>query len=191
MIIADVKASQTLFDEITRAGGTPLMWRTGHSLIKSKMAETGSPLGGEMSGHVFFADRWYGFDDALYAAIRLLGLVAHMETRLSAVRAALPVTISTRETRFECADTRKFSVIEDVAARLKVDGGAVSMIDGVRVTTPDGWWLLRASNTQPALVARAEGNTHAGLDRLKAALVAQLERSGVAAPDFSGDDAGH
>ncbi|CAP55842.1 phosphoglucomutase/phosphomannomutase PgmG [Gluconacetobacter diazotrophicus] len=190
-IIADVKASQTLFDEITRAGGTPLMWRTGHSLIKSKMAETGSPLGGEMSGHVFFADRWYGFDDALYAAIRLLGLVAHMDTRLSAVRAALPVTISTRETRFDCADTRKFTVIEDIAARLKVDGSAVSMIDGVRVTTPDGWWLLRASNTQPALVARAEGNTHAGLDRLKAALVAQLERSGVAAPDFSGDDAGH
>ncbi|GBQ31664.1 phosphomannomutase/phosphoglucomutase [Gluconacetobacter azotocaptans] len=190
-IIADVKASQVLFDEIAKAGGTPLMWRTGHSLIKSKMAETSSPLAGEMSGHIFFADKWYGFDDALYAAIRLLGIVARLDVPLSAVRDALPETISTPELRFDCDDTRKFAVIEEVAARLKESGADVSLIDGVRVNTKDGWWLLRASNTQAVLVARAEGNTEAGLEHLKSALTEQLEKSGIAAPDFSGENAGH
>ena len=190
-IIADVKASQVLFDEISRAGGKPLMWRTGHSLIKAKMAETGSPLAGEMSGHVFFADKWYGFDDALYAAVRLLGIAARMDGPLSSVKEALPRTVSTPELRFDCDDTRKFGVIEEVAARLKADGAEVSAIDGVRVRTLDGWWLLRASNTQAVLVARAEAADEAGLDRLKGALVHQLERSGLTAPDFSGENAGH
>ena len=190
-IIADVKASQVLFDEVTAAGGTPLMWRTGHSLIKSKMAEIGSPLAGEMSGHIFFADRWYGFDDALYAAIRLLGIVARMGGTLAEVRAALPHVLNTPELRFDCADTRKFAVIEEVAERLRQDGANVSAIDGVRVSTADGWWLLRASNTQAVLVARAEAKTEEGLERLKAALVAQLTSSGLAAPDFSGENAGH
>ncbi len=190
-IIADVKASQVLFDEISRAGGKPLMWRTGHSLIKAKMAETGSPLAGEMSGHVFFADKWYGFDDALYAAVRLLGIAARMDGPLSSVKEALPRTVSTPELRFDCDDTRKFGVIEEVAARLKADGAEVSAIDGVRVRTLDGWWLLRASNTQAVLVARAEAADQAGLERLKGALVHQLERSGLAAPDFSGENAGH
>ncbi len=190
-IIADVKASQVLFDEVTAAGGTPLMWRTGHSLIKSKMAEIGSPLAGEMSGHIFFADRWYGFDDALYAAIRLLGIVARMSGTLAEVRAALPHVLNTPELRFDCADTRKFAVIEEVAERLKQDGANVSAIDGVRVSTADGWWLLRASNTQAVLVARAEAKTEEGLERLKQALVTQLSASGLAAPDFSGENAGH
>jgi phosphomannomutase len=190
-IIADVKASQVLFDEVSAAGGTPLMWRTGHSLIKAKMAEIGSPLAGEMSGHIFFADKWYGFDDALYAAVRLLGIVARMDGKLSAVRAALPHVLNTPELRFDCADTRKFAVIEEVAARLKASGATVSDIDGVRVSTKDGWWLLRASNTQAVLVARAEAGTQDGLDRLKAALVEQLEASGLAAPDFSAENAGH
>ncbi len=190
-IIADVKASQVLFDEVAAAGGTPLMWRTGHSLIKSKMAEIGSPLAGEMSGHIFFADRWYGFDDALYAAIRLLGIVARMGGTLAEVRAALPHVLNTPELRFDCADTRKFAVIEEVAERLKQDGANVSTIDGVRVSTADGWWLLRASNTQAVLVARAEAKTEEGLERLKAALVAQLSASGLAAPDFSGENSGH
>ena len=190
-IIADVKASQVLFDEIGRAGGAPLMWKTGHSLIKAKMAETGSPLAGEMSGHIFFADKWYGFDDALYAAVRLLGIVARMPTKLSAVRAALPEVINTPELRFDCDDQRKFAVIAEVAARLKQEGAKVSDIDGVRVLTPDGWWLLRASNTQAVLVARAEASTEAGLDRLKQALAAHLEASGLAAPDFTGANAGH
>jgi phosphomannomutase len=190
-IIADVKASQVLFDEIARAGGTPLMWRTGHSLIKAKMAETGSPLAGEMSGHIFFADRWYGFDDALYAAVRTLGIIARSDEPLSAVRKALPQVINTPELRFDCDDRRKFAVIEEVAARLRTSGSKVSETDGVRVLTDDGWWLLRASNTQAVLVARAEARTPDGLERLKAALVEQLAASGLAAPDFSGSNAGH
>ena len=190
-IIADVKASQVLFDEVAKAGGTPLMWKTGHSLIKAKMAETGSPLAGEMSGHVFFADRWYGFDDALYAAVRLLGIVARMDGKMSDVRLAMPQVINTPELRFDCPDTRKFGVIEEVAARLKQAGATVADIDGVRVATPDGWWLLRASNTQAVLVARCEATSEEGLDRLKAALSGQLAASGLAAPDFSGANAGH
>jgi phosphomannomutase len=190
-IIADVKASQVLFDEVARAGGKPLMWKTGHSLIKAKMAETGSPLAGEMSGHIFFADRWYGFDDALYAAVRVLGILARMDGKLSAVRKALPQVINTPEVRFNCDDTRKFAVIEEVAARLRAENAKVSEIDGVRVLTADGWWLLRASNTQAVLVARAEAATEAGLERLKAALVKQLSASGLAEPDFSGSHAGH
>jgi phosphomannomutase len=190
-IIADVKASQVLFDEVARAGGNPLMWKTGHSLIKAKMAETGSPLAGEMSGHIFFADRWYGFDDALYASVRMLGILARMDTRLSEVRDALPQVINTPEVRFDCDDTRKFAVIEEVAARLRADGAKVSETDGVRVLTDDGWWLLRASNTQAVLVARAEAATDAGLERLKGALVRQLALSGLPSPDFSGSHAGH
>ena len=190
-IIADVKASQVLFDEVKKAGGNPLMWKTGHSLIKAKMAETGSPLAGEMSGHVFFADRWYGFDDALYASVRMLGILARMTGKLSAVREAMPHVINTPELRFDCGDERKFEVITEVAARLKQAGAKVADIDGVRVQTPDGWWLLRASNTQAVLVARAEAADEAGLERLKAALAEQLQASGLAAPDFSGANAGH
>lgn len=190
-IIADVKASQVLFDEIARAGGKPEMWRTGHSLIKARMAETGCPLAGEMSGHIFFNDRWYGFDDALYAGVRLLGILARTTLALSAVRRALPQVVNTPELRFDCDDHRKFEVIAEVAARLRAAGATMSDIDGVRVNTADGWWLLRASNTQAVLVARCEAATEAGLERLKSALVAQLEASGLAAPDFSGDNAGH
>ena len=190
-IIADVKASQVLFDEVARAGGNPLMWKTGHSLIKAKMAETGCPLAGEMSGHIFFNDKWYGFDDALYAGVRLLGIVARMEGKLSAVREALPQVINTPELRFNCDDVRKFAVIEEVAARLKAAGAKVADNDGVRVSTADGWWLLRASNTQAVLVARCEANSEIGLDRLKAELVEQLAASGLEAPDFSGANSGH
>ena len=190
-IIADVKASQVLFDEIGRAGGAPLMWKTGHSLIKAKMAEVGSPLAGEMSGHIFFADKWYGFDDALYAAVRLLGIVARLPGPLSAVRRALPQVVNTPELRFDCPERRKFEVIHEVADRLRKSGARVVETDGVRVQTDDGWWLLRASNTQAVLVARAEANDSAGLDRLKSALVEQLAEAGIAAPDFSGSHAGH
>jgi phosphomannomutase len=190
-IISDVKASQVLFDAIAAAGGSPLMWKTGHSLIKAKMAETGCPLAGEMSGHVFFADKWYGFDDALYAAVRLLGVVARMPGKLSAVRKALPPVVNTPELRFDCDDTRKFDVVREVAARLKAAEAKVSDVDGVRVSTADGWWLLRASNTQAVLVARAEATTgEAGLARLKAALGEQLSASGVAL-DFEKAASGH
>ena len=190
-IIADVKASQVLFDEVARAGGVPLMWKTGHSLIKAKMAEVDCPLAGEMSGHIFFADRWYGFDDALYAGVRLLGILARMSGPLSAVRAALPHVLNTPELRFACDDHRKFEVIAEVAARLKSGGAKLSDIDGVRVQTADGWWLLRASNTQAVLVARAEATSPEGLERLKAALVSQLAQSGLEAPDFSGAGSTH
>uniref|UniRef100_A0A8J4HCK0 Phosphomannomutase/phosphoglucomutase n=1 Tax=Acidicaldus sp. TaxID=1872105 RepID=A0A8J4HCK0_9PROT len=190
-IIADVKASQVLFDEIAKAGGKPLMWKTGHSLIKAKMAETSAPLAGEMSGHIFFADKWYGFDDALYAAVRLLGIVARLTGTLSAARAGLPALVSTPELRFDCAEARKFAVVAEVAARLRAGGAKVNDTDGVRVLTEDGWWLLRASNTQAVLVARAEARDAAGLDRLKASLAQQLSLSGLEAPDFSGSHAGH
>jgi phosphomannomutase len=181
-IIADVKASQVLFDEIARLGGTPLMWRTGHSLIKTKMAETGAPLAGEMSGHIFYADRYYGYDDALYAAVRLLGILARGSDSLAALRDRLPAVVNTPELRFPCADTRKFAVIAEVRERLQRAGAALSDIDGVRVKTADGWWLLRASNTQDVLVARAEAKDETGLARLKALLAAQLTASGIAPP---------
>jgi phosphomannomutase len=190
-IIADVKASQVLFDEVAKAGGNPLMWKTGHSLIKAKMAETGSPLAGEMSGHIFFADKWYGFDDAPYSAVRLLGIVARMSESLSAVRAALPQVINTPELRFNCEEARKFVVVQEVKDRLAAEGAKVQDVDGVRVLTKDGWWLLRASNTQAVLVARCEASSEAGLDRLKAQLVKQLVASGLEAPDFSAENAGH
>lgn len=189
-IIADVKASQVLFDEVAKAGGKPLMWKTGHSLIKSKMAETGAPLAGEMSGHIFYNDKWYGFDDALYAAIRLLGVVARSTETVAQFRASLPAVINTPELRFDCSEDRKFGVVEEVAARLKASGEKVSDTDGVRVNNEDGWWLLRASNTQAVLVARAESNSAAGLSRLKSELAGQLAASGLA-PDFSGANAGH
>jgi phosphomannomutase len=178
-IIADVKASQVLFDEIARIGGRPLMWRTGHSLIKTKMAETGAPLAGEMSGHIFYADRYYGYDDALYAAIRLLSILSQTDESLAAMRRKLPAVVNTPELRIPCADTRKFAVIDEVKTRLKQAGAKVSDIDGARVSTPDGWWLLRASNTQAVLVARAEAADKAGLNRLIAQLSAQLGKSGV------------
>jgi phosphomannomutase len=183
-VIADVKASQVLFDEIAQAGGHPLMWRTGHSLIKAKMAETGAPLAGEMSGHIFFADRYYGYDDALYAAVRLLGIVSRATISIAEMRDALPQVVNTPELRFQCSDERKFTVVADVAKRLAKAGAEVSDIDGVRVSTRDGWWLLRASNTQDVLVARCESKTLDGLDRLKTALGGELAASGVALPKF-------
>lgn len=190
-VIADVKASQVLFDEIERAGGTPMMFKTGHSLIKAKMAEVGSPFAGEMSGHIFYNDKWYGFDDGLYSAVRVLGIVARLKGTLSSVREAMPQVVNTPELRFDCDDVRKFKVIEEVAARLRTEGANVTEIDGVRVLTGDGWWLLRASNTQAVLVARAESHHEAGLERLKSDLVRHLEASGLSAPDFSGENAGH
>lgn len=188
-IIADVKASQVLFDEVAAAGGKPMMYKTGHSLIKVKMAEMGSPLAGEMSGHVFFADRWYGFDDALYAGVRLLDVVATSPKSLAEMRDALPQPVNTPELRFDCDEDRKFKVVDEVKARLQKAGATFSDIDGVRVSTPDGWWLLRASNTQAVLVARCEAKDVAGLGRLKDAVKVALAASGVAMPD--NPSAGH
>jgi phosphomannomutase len=180
-IIADVKASQTLFDRIAEMGGKPLMWKTGHSLIKSKMKETGAPLAGEMSGHIFFKHLWYGFDDALYAAIRTIRAVSASGKSLTELKDEMPVSVATPELRFQVDEARKFAVIGEVAERLAAEGAEVNSTDGVRVKTADGWWLLRASNTQDVLVARAEAKEQAGLDRLMATVNEQLEKSGIAA----------
>jgi phosphomannomutase len=178
-IIADVKASQVLFDRVAELGGTPLMWKTGHSLIKSKMKETGAPLAGEMSGHIFFKHRWYGFDDALYAAVRLIEAVSQSGKSLTEIMDAMPKTTATPEMRFQVDESRKFAVIDEVRDRLSADGAQVDATDGVRVSTSDGWWLLRASNTQDVLVARAEASDQGGVERLMAQIDDQLAKSGV------------
>jgi phosphomannomutase len=182
-ILADVKASQVLFDEIARMGGHPVMAATGHSLIKAKLAEIGAPLAGEMSGHIFFADGYYGFDDAIYVAVRLLGILSRSPHSLAEMRDRLPSVVNTPELRFACPDTRKFEVVREVRERLRKAAAEVTDIDGVRVRTADGWWLLRASNTQAVLVARAESATEEGLARLKSELAAELAASGVELPD--------
>ena len=183
-ILADVKASQVLFDEIARMGGRPVMTATGHSPIKAKLAETGAPLAGEMSGHIFYADGYYGFDDAVYVAVRLLGILGRSSESLVALRDRLPQVVNTPELRFPCADARKFEVVREVGDRLRQASAQMVEIDGVRVRTPDGWWLLRASNTQAAVVVRAESTSQAGLDRLKQRLTAELAPSGLALPEY-------
>jgi len=186
-IIADVKASRALFERVEELGGKPLMWKTGHSLIKSKMKETQAPLAGEMSGHVFFAHQYYGYDDALYAAIRLIAASARLGKSVTELRGAMPALVNTPELRFQVDESRKFAVVEEVRERLKASGADVDATDGVRVSTADGWWLLRASNTQDVLVARAESSDQAGLDRLLAEIDAQLAQSGLE----RGEQAGH
>ena len=186
-IIADVKASQALYDRIAELGGEPLMWKTGHSLIKSKMKETGAPLAGEMSGHIFFAHEYYGFDDALYAAVRLIRAVTRLGGSLTLLRSSMPAMVNTPEMRFQVDESRKFAVVEEVLDRLCTAGADVDRTDGARVNTSDGWWLLRASNTQDVLVARAEAKDEAALDRLMAAIDEQLALSGIK----RGPQAGH
>ena len=178
-IIADVKASQILFDHVARIGGTPLMWKTGHSLIKSKMKETNAPLAGEMSGHIFFQHRWYGFDDALYAAVRLIEAVSASGKTMSEIVDEIPKSVATPELRFPVDESRKFAVVTEVLHRLSGNGARVDATDGARVMTDDGWWLLRASNTQDVLVARAEAADEAGLERLMQQIDDQLAQSGV------------
>ncbi len=186
-IIADVKASRALFDSVAEHGGEPLMWKTGHSLIKSKMKETGSPLAGEMSGHVFFADDYYGYDDALYAGVRLIAAAARLGKSVTQLRGDMPAMINTPEMRFQVDESRKFAAIEEVKQRLSGTEADVNGTDGVRVNTADGWWLLRASNTQDVLVARAESDSEEGLDRLMAQIDEQLQLSGLE----RGESVGH
>jgi len=182
-IIADVKASQVLFDRIAELGGQPVMWKTGHSLIKDKMVELEAPLAGEMSGHIFYKHKFYGHDDALYAGIRFLNAITSQGGNLDALLDDLPKAINTPELRFDCDETRKFEVVQEVKARLETAGANMSTVDGVRVLTDDGWWLLRASNTQAVLVARCESSTQEGLRRLKQALVKALSASQIQAPE--------
>ncbi|GEQ98838.1 phosphomannomutase [Iodidimonas gelatinilytica] len=181
-IIADVKASQVFFDGVVQAGGKAEMWKTGHSLIKSRMAETGAPLAGEMSGHIFYKDRFYGHDDGLYAAIRFLNAIWAQGGDLARLRQEMPHVLNTPELRFPCAEDRKMPVIEGVRDRLSQSGAQVIDVDGVRVLTEDGWWLLRASNTQDVLVARVEARDEEGLTRLKDLLRGQLKQAGIEPP---------
>lgn len=186
-IIADVKASQALYDRIAELGGHPLMWKTGHSLIKTKMKETHAPLAGEMSGHIFFAHNYYGFDDAQYAAVRLIQALHVIGKSLTQMKDEMPVLVNTPEMRFQVDESRKFAIVDEVLDRLEAAGADVNRTDGARVNTPDGWWLLRASNTQDVLVARAESHSQEGLDRLVGQIDAQLAQSGVT----RGPQAGH
>ena len=186
-IIADVKASQALYDRIAELGGKPLMWKTGHSLIKSKMKETGSPLAGEMSGHIFFKHGYYGFDDALYGALQLMRAPKLLGKSVTQLRGDMPQMINTPEMRFQVDETRKFAVIDEVLGRLKYEGANVDNTDGARVNTSDGWWLLRASNTQDVLVARAESSSEEGLERLLDQIDEQLAFSGL----VRGETVGH
>jgi phosphomannomutase len=178
-ILADVKASDLLFAEIARAGGKPVMLPTGHSGIKAKLAELSAPLAGEMSGHIFFGDGWYGFDDAVYVAVRLLGIIGGGTKTLTELADELPATFNTPELRIDCDEARKFAIVAEVAERLRRRGAEVIDIDGVRVKSPDGWWLVRASNTQAVIVARAEASTEAGLTRLKGQITRELGESGL------------
>ena len=183
-IIGDVKCSEALFDRIAALGGRPLMWKTGHSLLKSKMAETGAPLAGELSGHLFFAHNWYGFDDALYAAIRLIAASVRAGRSITAMRDAMPALVATPDLRFAVGEARKLAIVEKVAAALADEGAQVDRTDGVRVTSADGWWLLRASNTDAMLTVRAEARDEAGVARLLDRVRRALQAAGVASPSI-------
>lgn len=188
-IIADVKCSHILFETIAKLGGQPVMWKTGHSLVKSKMAELSAPLAGELSGHIFFADGYYGFDDGLYCALRLLNIMGESNQPFSALLADLPETISTPEIRLDVPEETKFDIPEKILAEVKTYRETLSEdvqkhyqindIDGIRLTTQDGWWLLRASNTQNCLVLRLEAETQEGMDRLQESLRGFLQTQGL------------
>jgi len=165
-IIFDVKCSRLLANVIREAGGQATMWKTGHSLIKGKMKETGALLAGEMSGHIFFKERWFGFDDGLYSAVRLLEILSQRDEDADAIFDAYPEDVSTPELNIDVTDEGKFSIIEGLQA-LEFEGGNANRIDGVRVDYPDGWGLIRASNTTPVLVLRFEAESESALERIK------------------------
>ena len=178
--IGEVKCSQLMYDDLKARGGNPIMWKVGHSLIKAKMQETGAALAGEMSGHMFFADRYYGFDDALYSACRLIEIVAASGHPLSAQLADLPKTVTTPEIRFDCPDELKFAVVTEAIAVLR-SRHRTEDVDGVRVLFPHGWGLVRASNTQPVLVMRFEATTPELLQEYRREVESVVERAKAAA----------
>jgi phosphomannomutase/phosphoglucomutase len=165
-IIAEVKCSQKLFDDIAARGGTPLMWKAGHSLIKAKMKETGAALAGEMSGHIFFADRFWGFDDATYAGARVLEILSNTDQPLSALLADLPKTFSTPELRVPCAEEKKFAVVKAITEEFRKTNEVID-IDGARILFEHGWGLVRASNTQAILVLRFEADSEDHLNEIR------------------------
>lgn len=176
VVISEVKCSQRLFDEVERIGGKPIMWKAGHSLIKAKMKETDAVVGGEMSGHMFFADRFLGYDDAVYAGARLLEILAKSDGTLLDLLDGLPPAVTTPEIRVDCPDTVKFAVAARVTEMLRADW-PVNDVDGVRADFGDGWGLVRASNTQPALVLRFEASTEARRDELRAMVEGVVEKA--------------
>lgn len=178
--IGEVKCSQLMYDDLAAHGGNPIMWKTGHSLIKAKMKEEHAELAGEMSGHIFFADRYYGFDDAIYAACRLMEIVANSGQPLSAQLAGLPHTVTTPEIRVDCPDERKFAVVRQATGELRARYPTLD-IDGVRVLFPQGWGLVRASNTQPVLVMRFEAATGELLQQYRREVEEVVERAVEAA----------
>jgi phosphomannomutase/phosphoglucomutase len=177
LIISEVKCSQRLYDEIARNSGTAIMWKAGHSLLKAKMKETHAVLAGEMSGHMFFADRYYGYDDAVYASLRLVELVATAGRPLSALLVDLPKTVSTPEIRVECPDDKKFVIAEKAKEYFRQHYDIID-VDGVRVRFPEGWGLIRASNTQPALVLRFEAQSPQRLDEYRAIIEDKIQELG-------------
>lgn len=180
-IIGDVKCSQVMFDEIARLGGKPIMWNTGHSLVKAKMVAENAPLAGELSGHIFFKDGYYGFDDALYCSIRLMNAVAETDAPFSSLSAHLPKLFNTPEVRIEVDEETKFDLVPKIAENLKPKQNndfQINDIDGVRVTTPHGWWLLRPSNTQNVLVSRVEADSLEQLNTLKAMVEEEVSKIG-------------
>ena len=176
--VAEVKCSQNLFSDIEKHGGKAIMWRTGHSLIKEKMKEEKAVLGGEMSGHIFFADRYFGYDDAIYASCRLLELLSKTERKLSSLLADVPKTYITPEIRVFCPDEIKFKVVDQVKEELKKDHPIID-VDGVRVQFQDGWGLVRASNTQPVLVLRFEALTEDRLQEIKKLVEDKVQKTVV------------
>lgn len=178
-IIADVKTSDAFFARVKEKGGQALMWKTGHAHIKTKMREVNAAFAGEASGHLFFADEYYGYDDGLYAATRVIRIVAESGKKLSELIDALPSLHASAEFRIDCADEKKFQLVDTIAKELAAQGATLSTLDGVRVSTAEGWWLLRASNTQAALVARCEGTTAEGTRLLETNLREILLKQGV------------
>jgi phosphomannomutase / phosphoglucomutase len=178
-IIGDVKCSRRLYDDIAQHGGRPIMWKTGHSLIKSKLKQENAALAGEMSGHMFFNDRYYGFDDAIYASFRLLEILSREGRGLGAILSDLPKTCVTPEIRLDCPDASKFEIVRKAAEYFRAHYETVD-IDGARVTLPGGWGLVRASNTQPALVMRFEAHDEKTLGEIRSLFEHKLKELGAA-----------
>jgi phosphomannomutase/phosphoglucomutase len=176
VIISEVKCSKTLFDDIEQHGGLAVMWKTGHSLIKAKMKEVDAQLAGEMSGHMFFKDRYFGFDDGIYASCRLLEILSGSGKRIPELLEGVPAMHATPEIRIECPDEIKFEVVERAKREFKEKNLEVIDIDGARITFPDGWGLVRASNTQPVLVVRFEAQTLDRLGEIRDLIESTIER---------------
>lgn len=175
-ILGEVKCSQTLYDDIAAHGGRPVVWKTGHSLIKKKMKEESALLAGEMSGHLFFGDRYFGYDDAIYASLRLLEIVASAKAPLSSLLQDVPVTFSTPEIRVDCGDEAKFGIVARVLSQFRSTHDVLD-VDGVRIKFEGGWGLVRASNTQPALVMRFEAETQARLEEIRSEVESAVDRA--------------